>query len=599
MMKHKNIYLIILLLIVVCIAAFGPIAGNGFINFDDPAYVTENNHIKSGLNLETIKWSITTTYFSYWHPLTWLSHTLDWSLFGTNAGGHHLVSLLWHIGTVIFLFLFLNKTTNNIWPSAFAAALFALHPLRVESVAWASERKDVLSMFFAMACLYAYAFYVQKNNIFKYLLCLTLFALALMSKPMMVTLPFVLMLLDYWPLNRWPKALDGQGKGVNSAGGLILEKVPFICLTIAACILTFWAQNKEGIVASVEVMPFPGRVNNAILSYAAYLWKTIWPFNLAVFYPYELSLPLWKVLLSGIILILITLAALYYIRKLPFLFAGWFIYLGTLVPVIGLVQVGSQSMADRYTYMPSMGIAFILAWGIPYLVESGNIRRKVLFPAGVALIIFLSALTWRQCGYWKNSFTLFNHALKSTKNNYLIHNNLGVTFFKDGNFSKALYHYSKAISIVPNYDRYYNNRGDVYARIGMYQSALTDFIKAISLNPDYTEAYYNRGLTYDKIGQYQPAIEDYNKVISLRNDYVDAYNGRGIIYAKLDQYQQAIDDFNKAISIRPDYAYAYSNRGILNFSHNKNESGCLDAQKVCELGNCMMLKTAREKGLCR
>jgi protein O-mannosyl-transferase len=598
-MKQKLVYFIIIFLIIVSLAAFGRIIGNDFINFDDTAYVTENNHIKLGLNRETIKWALTTTYFSYWHPLTWLSHTLDWSLFGANASGHHLVSLFLHIGAVIFLFLFLNKTTNNIWPSAFAAALFALHPLRVESVAWASERKDVLSMFFGMACLYSYAFWAEKEKLFQYFLCLILFALALMSKPMMVTLPFVLMLLDYWPLNRWPKAFDGKSKSVNSVGKLIGEKIPFICLTIAASILTFWAQNKEGIVASVEAMSFQSRVYNAIISFVAYLGKTIWPFNLAIFYPYELSWPLWKVLISVIILILITLAVLHYIKKLPFLFVGWFMYLGTLVPVIGLVQVGSQAMADRYTYMPSIGISFMLAWGIPYLIKSENIRKKVLFPAAIAIIIFLSALTWNQCGYWKNSRTIFSHALRVTKNNYLVHNNLGVSFLKDGKISEALYHYSRAISIVPHYDRYYNNRGDLYARIGMYQSALADFNTAISLKPDYTEAYYNRGITYDKIGQHQPAIEDFNKVISLKNDYVDAYNSRGIIYAKLGQYRLAIDDFNKAISIKPDYAYAYSNRGLIYFSHDENESGCLDAKKVCELGNCSILKTAEKKGLCR
>jgi protein O-mannosyl-transferase len=312
-----------------------------------------------------------------------------------------------------------------------------------------------------------------------------------------------------------------------------------------------------------------------------------------------LSLPLWKVLLSGIILIFITLTVLYYIRKLPFLFVGWFIYLGTLVPVIGLVQVGSQAMADRYTYMPSIGLSFILTWGILYFVQNENIRKKVLFPAGAAMIIFLSALTWIQCGYWRDSFTLYNHALKSTRNNYVVHNNLGVSFFKEGKISEALYHYSRAISIVPNHDQYYNNRGDVYARIGMYPSAMADFNKAIYLKPDYVEAYYNRGLTYEKIGQYQPAIEDFNKVISLKNDYVDAYNARGIVYARLNQYQHALDDFNKAISIKPDYTYAYANRGLTYFSNNKNESGCLDAQKLCELGNCSMLNTAKKKSLCR
>jgi Flp pilus assembly protein TadD len=440
--------------------------------------------------------------------------------------------------------------------------------------------------------------YAESSKLSKYLLCLILFACALMSKPMMVTLPFVLILLDYWPLKRWQAALDDPAKNrFNSVGGLILEKIPFICLTIAVCILTFWAQTKEGTV--VESLPFFTRVTNAAVAYAAYLGKTFWPVNLAVFYPYNLSLPLWKILISAVILIMITLTVLYYIKKLPFLFTGWFLYLGTLVPVIGLVQTGEQAMADRYTYLPFIGIAVMLAWGIPSLIKSEDTRKKILSPAAIAVITLLGIFTWQQCGYWKNSIILFRQALLVTKNNDKMHNNLGVSYFKEGRINESIYHYSRAISIKPRNNQYLNNRGDVYARLGMYQSAMVDFNKAISLKPDYVDAYYNRGITYDKTGQYQPAIGDFNKVISMKNDYVDAYNYRGIIYAKLDQYQPAIDDFNKAMSIRPDYAYAYSNRGIIYFKQGKNELGCSDARKVCELGNCRMLETADKKGLCR
>jgi tetratricopeptide (TPR) repeat protein len=600
-MKKNNVYLniIIMLLIVVCLAAFGPIAGNDFINFDDQGYVTENYQIQQGINFQTLKWALTTTYFSYWHPLTWLSHALDWSLFGANASGHHLVSLLLHIGAVIFLFLFLNKTTNNIWPSAFAAAFFALHPLRVESVAWVSERKDVLSMFFAMACFLAYAFYAQKAKISLYFLCLILFALALMSKPTMVTLPFVLMLLDYWPLNRWQKALDGQDKGVHSVGGLIGEKIPFICMVIAVSILTFLAQNEKGTVASVETISFMSRTYNAVLSYAAYLGKTAWPFNLAVFYPYELPLPLWKIIISGIIIAVITMAALYYIKKLPFLFAGWFIYLGTLIPVIGLVQVGSQAMADRYTYMPSIGIAFMLAWGFPYMAGSENIRKKVLFPAGVAVIIFLSVLTWRQCGYWKNSIVLFNHTLSVTRDNPLVHNQLGLAYFEKSKNEKALYHYNKAIIQQPVYDNAYNNRGAVYLKFGRYQQALNDFNKTIVLNPFYTQAYNNRASILAQSGQYNLAIEDLGKAIQINPAYVLAYSNRGFLFAKVGYYQKAIDDFNKVIRLKPDDINSYKNRSFVYFKQGKNVLGCQDAKKVCELGNCSILELTKKNGLCR
>ena len=598
-MKKKYIYLIVIFLIIACLAAFGRIAGNDFINFDDNLYITENHHVQSGFNFENIKWAFTTFHHSYWHPLTWLSHMLDWNLFGANASGHHLVNLMLHIGSVLLLFLFLNRTTNNIWPSAFAAALFALHPLRVESVAWAAERKDVLSIFFGMASIYAYSFYAENLKMPRYFICLIFFALTLMSKPMLVTLPFVLLLLDYWPLGRWQRALSAVPEvRFKMAGRLVWEKMPFFILTIAISILAFRAQGKIGAMVKTESIHFMDRLSNAVFSYVMYLGKIFWPINLAVYYPFEVSLPFGKVLISGLILILITVMVLYYIRKMPFLFVGLFWYVGTLIPVIGIVQVGSQSMADRYTYLPSVGIGIMLTWGISFLIKSENIRKKVLFPSAIALLAVLAVLTWQQCSYWKNSIILFTQALKVTKNNDKMHHNLGTSFFKEGKVREALYHFNKAININPNYLSY-NSRGDIYARAGMHQKAIDDFNKAISLKPDFTEGYYNRGLTYDRIGNYQLAIEDFNKVISLKNDYVDAYNNRGIVYAKLGQYQVAIDDFTKAIFINPYYAHAYANRGITYFKQGKNELGCQDVKKVCEAGNCAALKEANTKGLCR
>jgi hypothetical protein len=398
-MKKNNLYLIILLLIIIAFVAFGRIASNDFTNFDDSAFITENSYVQSGFNYESIKWAFTTIHLSYWHPLTWLSYILDWSLFGANASGHHFVSLLFHIGSVILLFLFLNKSTNNFRLSAFAAAFFALHPLRVESVAWAAERKDVLSMFFGMASIYAYSFYVENQKLSKYLLCVILFILALMSKPMMVTLPFVLLLLDYWPLTRWQKAGSSPVETRSHfIGKIIWEKMPFFLLTIVFSIVTFWAQNKLGSVYSAKNMPFLQRIGNAIVCYAAYLGKTFWPVDLAVYYPYDSSLHLGAIFISVVILILITLVVFYYIRKLPFLFTGWFWYLGTLIPVIGLIQTGSQAMADRYTYLPSAGIAIMLSWSIPLLLPSESIRKKILLPAAIAFFIILSFLTWKQCG---------------------------------------------------------------------------------------------------------------------------------------------------------------------------------------------------------
>ena len=597
--------LIVVFLIFASCAAFGRIARNDFINFDDISYITGNNYIQAGFNSESIKWAFTAIVDGNWHPLTMISHMLDWSLFGANASGHHLVSLLLHTGAVIFLFLFLNKTTNNIWPSAFAAALFCIHPLRVESVAWAAERKDVLSMFFGMACLYAYALYVEKSRLSSYLLCLTLFVLSLMSKPMLVTLPFLLILLDYWPLGRLgsrkvvvspadviPVSQNKRKKKTKlkkeslkkdifpanerklpetRIAGIIplwqiWEKVPFLGLAIISCIITLWAQNKGGTIAPTDIFPFCTRFANATVSYVAYLGKIFWPHDLALFYPYEHHIPLWKVLISGIIIISITLVVLYYIRKLSFLFVGWFWYLGTLIPVIGLIQAGQQSMADRYTYLPSIGIAVGLAWGVPLLFPSEDVRKKILLQAGTAIVGILAILTWQQCGYWRDSITIFNYTLLVTKNNNLMHNNLGTTLFDQGKFQESIDQYSESIRVAP----------------------------------DDCDAYYNRGSVYAKLGQYQLALEDFSKAISLkpRKDINVFYNNRGFAYIKLGQYQLAIDDFNKAIDLKPDDADIYNNRASCYLNLGNRELGCPDAQRACSLGNCITLEVAKGKGDC-
>ena len=633
--KKNHTDIIIIGLALVSLITFGQISGNDFIDLDDPGYITENNHVQSGISLQNIHWAFTTVVLSNWHPLTMVSHMLDWSLFGTNASGHHLVSLLLHIGAVVFLFLFLNKTTNNLWSSAFAAALFALHPLRVESVAWAAERKDVLSMFFGMAALYAYASYVDSSKYSRYFICLTLFILSLMSKPMLVTLPFVLLLLDYWPLKRWQKAIAAPIENRDKlAIRLAWEKSPFFLLTILSSMMTFYAQNKDGAVASAMTLPYATRVANAIISYVVYLRKTFWPVDLAVFYPYEFSPALWKILLSGIILITITTFVIYHMKKMPFLLVGWFWYLGTLVPVIGLIQIGSQAMADRYTYLPSIGIAIMLSWGVPYLFKHEKERRAIILPVALIALAILAFLTWRQCGFWKNSETLFSHALQVTNNNYLAHNNLAFYLNKKGNLKEAIDHCNEAIRIKPVYTEAYNNRGFAYTKLGQYHLAINDLSKTIRMKPDYPNAYNNRGTCFDKTGQYQRAIDDYNEAIRLKPnyaeayynrgnmyanakpdqcelaimdyneairlkpDYADAYNNRGICFEKTGQQQRAIDDYNKAIRLKPDSYDAYYNRALIYLNAGKINDGCHDAQKACQLGNCTLFETAKSKGDC-
>ena len=599
-MKKKYNYHIIIFLIVTSVIAFSPVAANEFINFDDNGYITENVRVQQGITLQNVQWALTTTYFSYWHPLTWLSHMLDWHLFGANASGHHLMSLFLHIGSVIFLFLFLYKTTNHIWPAAFAAALFSLHPLRVESVAWASERKDVLNLFFTVLCFYAYAFYADEKKVSRYVLCMLFFVLAVMSKPMAVTLPFVLLLLDYWPLNRWGNPYHENTKnGFSSVIKLIVEKIPFFCVSLAASAGAIWAQSKEGTVASLDNVPFIIRTSNAIVAYVSYLGKLLWPVNLAVFYPYEYVLPPWKILFSAAVILVITLIVMYYIRKKPFLFVGWYIYLGTLVPVIGLVQVGSQAMADRYTYVPSLGITFVLAWGIPSIIENQKLRKRFLAPVAVIFLSLLMLLTWQQCHYWKNSVTVFIHAISVTKNNALAHNQLGLAFYEQGRDREALYHFDKTILLQPAQDSAYNNRGAIYLKYGRTEQALQDFNKTLAVNPHYVKAYNNRANLYIQERQYRLAMEDLNEAIRLQPDYVLAYFNRGLLSAGLGDYQKAIHDFDSVTMLNANHVYAYHNRASLYFNMGNIQSGCLDAQKACALENCQIMEAARARGYCR
>lgn len=562
-MKRTYAYIVSIFLAVTCFIAFIRILGNGFVNLDDIGYITNNYHIQYGINLASIEWAFSSVVLGNWHPITFLSHTLDWSLFGANASGHHLISLLLHIGSVLFLFFFLNKTTKKLWFSAFAAAFFALHPLRVESVAWAAERKDVLSMFFGLASIYVYASYVENFKLSRYFFCLILFALSLMSKPMLVTLPFVLLLLDYWPLGRWTKEISTPVKSRSHLiGRLIWEKAPFILLTIVSSIVTLWTQNKGGAITSTDQLSFPSRVANAVISYVSYLAKTFWPVDLAVFYPFEYSFVFWQILASCLILIIITAVVIWTIKKFPFLFVGWLWYLGTLIPVIGLVQVGKQAMADRYTYLPSIGIAIMLAWGIPYLFPREDIRKKILFPAGVAVLSILAVLTWHQCGYWKSAATLFNRALQVTKNNSLARNGLGLALFEERKIAEAINHYNEGIRLDPWYADIYNNRGLAYAELGQRQRAIEDYNQAIRLKKNFPDGYYNRGNVYSKCGQYQYAIDDYNEAIRIRPDHAESYYNRGVNYSELGKYKHAIKDYSEVIRMKPNYAEASYDRGV-------------------------------------
>jgi protein O-mannosyl-transferase len=511
-MKKKSTYLYVMILIAACGATFGRIAKNSFVNYDDDRMLYDL------INFHSIQSAFTTVGQGHWQPLSMISHMLDWSLFGANASGHHLVSLLLHSGAVIFLFLFLHKTTHRIWPALFAAAFFALHPLRVESVAWAATRGDVLSMFFGMSCLYTYVLYSERKKLSHYLLCLTLFVFALTSKAIMITLPFVFFLIDYWPLRRY-RAVSSEPveSDYKIAGRLIWEKMPFICVTIVSCMITIWAKSFDSGLVKFESLPFTERLSHSFYSYIAYLGKIFWPVDLAVYYPYDyLSVSLWNVLISAIIIIWMTVVVLYYRKKSPYLFVGWFWYLGTLFPFVGLMQASSQAMADRYAYFPSIGIALILAYGMPSLIQSTVLRKKVLLPAGVLFLTIVALLSYHQCGYWKTTFELWNHAIKVTKNNYLAYQYRGIAYGQTGQYRLAIDDFNKALN-VNKYYKGYNNRGFAYANLGLYQQAIEDYNEAIHLQPDYVKAYYNRGHAYLSQHNRDLGCRDAQKACELGN----------------------------------------------------------------------------------
>ena len=565
--------IIYVVLATVTLAVYWQVSQFDFITLDDHIYVTLNRHIQSGITLDGFRWAFVTTYAEFWHPLTWLSLMFDYHVHGLNAGGYHLTNLILHILSTLLLFWLFNRMTGAIWKSAFVAALFAFHPLHVESVAWVSERKDVLSGFFCMLTLCLYVYYTEKPAIKRYLLVLFSFAGALMSKPIVVTLPFVLLLLDYWPLKRFE----------SKKGNLILfqfrEKMPFFVFSAVFSIITFYAKPS----VPVKRFPLSFRLANAPVSFVTYLEKTFWPLDLAVFYPFPFQIQIWKVVFASLLILIISTAVIVAVKHLPYLFVGWLWYAIILLPVIGIIQVGNHAMADRYTYLPSVGIAVMLAWGMPLLFPREDIRKKFLFPAGISFLAIMALLAWQQCGYWKNSFKLFSHALSVTKNNYLAHNSIASALSNEGKNKEAIYHYNHSISIEPNYILTYINKGVIYTKLGQYQLAIENFNEAIRRNPDNAEAYYKRGLTYDKLGQYQRAIEDYNKAIRLKPDNDDVYIDRGIIYTKLGQYQLAIENFNEAISRNPSYVEVYHKRGYAHAKFGQYQQAIEDYNKAIRL----------------
>ena len=581
MKKITGKYLVLgiyLLLAAIGFLIYAQLLHHQFIVYDDDAYVTENQHVKTGFTRENVIWAFTSGLTANWIPLTWLSHMLDCQLFGANPRWHHLTNLILHIINTLLLFTVLRRMTAALWQSAFVAALFALHPLHVESVAWVSERKDVLSALFWILTIAAYLRYVRYTNIKWYLLTLLLFTMGLMAKPMVVTLPFVLLLLDYWPLDRFK---------INGTARLIREKIPFLVLSAVSSVITFLVQQSAGAVSKIESIPLLTRLANAFVSYMAYIEKMVWPSRLAVLYPYPVEgLPMQRLVTAVLLLLGISFWVIHIAKNSRYLLVGWLWYLGTLVPVIGLIQVGNQSMADRYTYLPSIGIFIMIAWGISEISVKWRFRKILLCISSVAVLSAFSICTYFQLHYWQNSVTLFEHTIKVTRNNLLAYINLDNAYVELGRYNDAVEACKQAISIKPNYAKAHYNLSVAYIQLGRWQDAIEACEQAISIKPNYAKAYYSLGVAYGRLGRQQDKIEACKRAIKIEPDYADAYNNLGVAYIKLGEPEKAMESFKEAVRIKPDLAEAHYNLGMAYFASGNSDSATREYEilKVLDAG---------------
>lgn len=545
-----------IILAVVTFQVFLPVLAYDFLHYDDPAYVADNAHVTGGLTFGNMLWAFGALHgdVSYWHPLTWMSHQLDCELFGLRPGAHHLTNVLLHIGGGILLFLFLHRATGTLWRSATVAALFCLHPLHVESVAWISERKDVLSGLLWMATLLAYAKYAAKPHLPHYLAVFFLFALALMAKPSVVTLPFVLLLVDFWPLRRWNcgNSLTARWRG---NGRLIVEKLPLLCLSALVSVVTVVAQREVGAMIPVQFLPLSERVDNALIAYVLYVWKTLWPFELAVIYSRAGSWPFTAVLAAAGLLSAATWAVIRLRGVAPYLVTGWFWFLGTLVPMIGLVQVGAQFMADRYTYISIVGIFIMFAWGLPHLARDRRIPQRVFIAGACAALLAAVWVTRRQLEHWENSRKLFTHATQVTRNNWVAHQNLALTLANDGKYEEADRQFVEALRILPRAAVVHEERGNVQLKAENLEAALASYKEALRMEPARLVSHLRLAMIY--AASPEAALRD--EALALKHAEFVGKNSRvadaghldvlAVAYAASGRFEDALATAQRALTL--------------------------------------------------
>lgn len=620
---ERSVFLIRVLALAVTVAAvFLPVARFDFVNFDDPDYVTRNIHVRHGVTPQGLEWALTSRDAANWFPLTRLSHMLDSQVFGLRSGLHHLTSVWWHALASVLLFAFLLRATGARWPSAWVAFVFALHPVHAESVAWVAERKDVLCAFFWFLALWAYVRYVERPGKRRYLAVLLFFCLGLMSKPMIVTLPMLLLVLDAWPLRRLSRAA-------------VREKIPFFALAGISALATYLVQQSSGAVKEIARLPMGLRIENALVSCVIYCLKTIWPSGLAVFYPYPTGYNWWMVAAAGLALVAVTALALRSYGRAPYLAAGWTWYLVTLAPVIGLVQVGAQARADRYMYVPMVGLTIMLAWGAADVARRWRAAARPIAAAAVATCLAAAAVSAAQIEHWRNSETLFQHALDVTADNYLAEHNLGSYFLATGRISEAIPHleaalrirpespqtrsdlasalaqtpgglpgaivqyqaalrllpgsailhnnlasalakfperlpeairqYRAALRIDPEYAEAHNNLAHALAQTpGGLPEAIAEYEAALRIDPDYAEAHNGLGLALAETpGRVTDAIAEYQATLRIQPDFVEAHYNLGVALSKTGRLPEAAAEFEAALRLKPDYAEAHNNLGVV------------------------------------
>jgi len=561
-----------LLLVAATLALYNPVNRHPFVNYDDDRYVIDNPHVHNGLGWDTIAWAFTSTEQANWHPLTWLSHALDYRFFGQNPTGHHFTSLLIHAANAVLLFLLLTFATGRIGSSLFAALLFALHPLNVESVAWVAERKNVLSTFFFLAAIGAYGWYAQKPGWLRYLAVAGLFVLGLMSKPMVITFPFVLLLLDYWPLGR----IDGNPATTTlrsakfSPSRLLAEKLPLLAVSAASAVITMQAQQAGGAMRSTAQFSLGVRLENAVVAYAMYLWKMVWPSHLAPIYPHPGdSLAGWQASVSVLVLLAVTGVGLKFLAE-RYLLTGWLWFLGTLVPVIGLIQVGDQAMADRYAYIPLIGVFVMIAWGGAALADTREIGVAVRVILAACVLFALSVATHRQLSYWANNDDLWMHALAVTERNFIAHDNLGGELLLRGKPDEAYSHFQAAADINPQDPMSRSNLGAYLQEHGQLEEAIKQDKRVISLTSDpglLAATYANLGTAYRTLGADEQARESYDQALRLNASQSNAYLGLGQLLEKQNRLNEAIDHYARSVELRP------SDRGFLLLGHALESGG--------------------------